>query len=101
MTRDDVVVWACPGPFAGLGGDLGSGALDVGPVCLVVLAKPGACGPVRPGGAQQAVMFVQVQGPAVPGGGAPLAQRAVPAGGPEDDGVLGGEVPGDPGRAGH
>ena len=46
-------------------------------------------------------MFVQVQGAAVFGGGAPLAQRAVPAGGPEDDGVLGGELPGDPGRAGH
>ena len=46
-------------------------------------------------------MFVQVQGAAVFGGGAPLAQRAAPAGRPEDDGVAGGDLPGDPGRAGH
>ena len=88
-------------PASPPGGDLGDGALDVGPVCHVVLAQPGAGGPVRAGGAQQAVVLVQVQGAAVFGGGAPLAQRAVPAGGPEDDGVLGGDVPGDPGRAGH
>ena len=60
------------------GGDLGDGPLDVGSVCLVLLAQPGACGPVRPDGTQQAVVFVQVQGTAVFGGGAPLAQRGNP-----------------------
>jgi hypothetical protein len=46
-------------------------------------------------------VFVQVQGAAVFGGRAPLAQRAGPAGGAEDDGVAGGDLPGDADRAGH
>ncbi len=83
------------------GGDLGDGPLDAGPVRHVVLAQPRAGGPVRTGGAQQAIVLVQVQRAAVLGGGAPLAQRAAAAGSPEDDRVLGGDVPGDPGRAGH
>src|SRR5438034_7964106 len=61
-------------PASPPGGNLGDGTLDVGPVGHVVLAQPGACGPGGAGGAQQAVVFVQVQGAAVFGGGAPLAQ---------------------------
>ena len=79
----------------------GDGPLDVGPVHHVVLAQPGAGGPVRPGSMQQAVVLVQVQGAAGLGGGALAAERAVPAGDPENGGVLGGQVPGDPGQAGH
>src|SRR4029077_5159668 len=88
-------------PASAEGGDLGDGTLDVGPGRHVVLAQLRAGGPGGAGGAQQAVVLVQVQGAAVFGGGAPLAQRAVAAGSPEDDGVLGGDVPGDADRAGH
>ena len=87
-------------PASSPGRDLGDGAFDVGPVCRVVLAEPGGGGPVCAGGAQQAVVFVQAQGAAVFGGGAPLTQRAAPAGGTEDDMAARGDRPGDAGRAG-
>jgi hypothetical protein len=57
-------------PASPPGGDLGDGTLDVGPVCAVVLAQLRAGGPGGAGGAQQAVVLVQVQGAAFFGGGA-------------------------------
>jgi hypothetical protein len=70
------------------GGGLGDGTLDMGPVGHVVLAQLRAGRPGGAGGAQQPVVLVQVHGAALFGGGAPAAQRAVPAGGPEEDGVV-------------
>jgi len=46
------------------GGELGDGPLDVGPVVPVVLAQGWAGGPGAAGGAQQRVVFGQVEGPA-------------------------------------
>ena len=49
-------------PPSAAGGDLGDGALDVRSVLAVVLAQVRIGGPVRAGGAQQVVAFVQGQG---------------------------------------
>ena len=66
-------------PASAPGGDLGDGPLDVRPVRHVVLAKPGARGPVGAGGAQQVLVLVQAELTAVLRGGAPCPQRAVAA----------------------
>src|SRR6266702_3028394 len=66
-------------PAAPPGGDLGDGPLDVGPVSHVILAHRGVSRPVRPGGAQQVIARVQDELAAGLAGGAPRAQRAVPA----------------------
>jgi len=58
----------------------GGGAFDAGPVSHVVLAQPGIGGPVRAGGPQQVIAFVQDELAAGLAGGAPRLQRAVPAG---------------------
>jgi hypothetical protein len=49
-------------PPSAAGGDLGDGALDVRSVLAVVLAQVRIGGPVRAGGAQQVVAFMQGQG---------------------------------------
>src|ERR1019366_2777073 len=61
------------------GGDLGDGAFDVGPVFHVVLAQPGAGGPVPAGGGQQVIALVQDDLAAGLAGGAACPQRAVAA----------------------
>ena len=83
------------------GGDLGDDPLDVRPARAIVLAQPLAGGPGSASGAQQGVVLVRVQDAAGSCGGALLSQRAAAASSPEDDGVLGGEMAGDAGRAGH
>ena len=54
-------------------------AFHVGPVFHVVLAQPGGRGPGGPGLPEQVIAGVQDELAAGLGGGAPLAQRAVPA----------------------
>jgi hypothetical protein len=66
-------------PLPALAGDLGDDPLDVRPVVAVVLAQRGVGCPVGSGGAQQVVVFVQDQGATGLRGGAPGAQRALPA----------------------
>src|SRR6266705_2428622 len=83
------------------GGDLGDGALHVGPVFHVVLAQPGSRGPVRAGGPEQAVAGVQDELAAGLAGGAPLPQRAVPAQDAEGGDPGAAERHGVPGQAGH
>src|ERR1019366_458199 len=83
------------------GGDLGDGAFDVGPVFHVVLAQPGAGGPVPAGGAQQVVALVQDELAAGLAGGAPLAQRAAAAQRAEGGGPGPAQAGGVPSRAGH
>ena len=65
----------------------------------VLLAQPGIGGPVRAGGAQQVITFVQDELAAGLAGGAALAQRAVPAGHAEGGDPGAAEVDGVPGRA--
>src|SRR5690242_3938515 len=87
-------------PPPALGRDLGHGALNVGAVAAVVFAQVRVGCPVRPGGAQQVIAFVQVH--AAPGGrgGAPGAQGAVPAQHPEGHRRARGDRPALPGPAG-
>src|SRR5208282_5283412 len=62
------------------GGDLGDGAFHIGPPGRVFLAQPGVSCPAGAGGAEQVIAEVQDELAAGLAGGAPLAQRAVPAG---------------------
>ncbi len=63
-------------PAAPPGGYLGDGPFHVGPVSHVVLAQPGAGGPVRAGLPEQVIAFVQDElAAAMRGGGLGLPDR--------------------------
>lgn len=68
--------------------------------CHVVLAQTAGGGPVRAGGAEQVIAFVQDEVAAGLAGRAPLAQRAVPAQGAEGGDPGPAQRHGAPGRAG-
>src|ERR1019366_3779685 len=83
------------------GGHLGDGAFDVGPVFHVVLAQPGAGGPVPAGGAQQVIALVQDELASGLAGGAACPQRAVAAQRAEGGDPGPAQAGGVPSRAGH
>src|SRR6266849_7055507 len=87
-------------PASPPGGHLGDGTFHVRAVRPVVLAQPAAGGPAGAGGAEQVVAFVQDELAAGLAGGAPGAQRAVPAQDAEGGDPGPAERHGVPGRAG-